>query len=193
MGARVHIAAALSRIEVVALVSTTSAARVNVRGERDQTFDFRHARSWAWDPTEEGNLLMARSADDDPAVVQRRFGPTIVEAIAAELGQRGLMAGVAEPSDVSVHHYLVVTIGFETDLTAVNPVVNPRLDADGTLRFDNAAIDAADAFVAVDLSANHSTDRSWQQPTRIYFTRRDNRWKLVGLDRLQEPPARETR
>jgi hypothetical protein len=27
-------------------------------------------------------------------------------------------------------------------LTAINPVANPRLDADGTLRFDNAAVDA---------------------------------------------------
>jgi uncharacterized protein DUF4136 len=114
MAAPLRVVAALSAIAVVALVSTTTAAKVEVRSERDKTYDFRHARTWAWDPTEHGKVLMARSAEDDPAAVQRRFGPTIVEAIAAELGQRGLTAAVSEPSDVRVHYYLLVTVGFDS-------------------------------------------------------------------------------
>jgi hypothetical protein len=114
MAAKLRLAAALCAIAIVALVSTTSAAKVNVRSERDKTFDFRHARTWAWDPTEPGKVLMARSADDDPAAVQRRFGPTIVDAIAGELGQRGLTAAVSQPGDLRVYYYLLVTVGIES-------------------------------------------------------------------------------
>src|SRR4029078_7208130 len=60
-----------------------------------------------------GKVLMARSAEDDPAAVQRRFGQTIVDAIAGELEQRGLSAVSPRPPDVRVHYYLVVTIGVE--------------------------------------------------------------------------------
>jgi hypothetical protein len=114
MAAPLRAAAALSAIAVVALVSTTGAAKVNVRSERDKTFDFRRARTWAWDPVESGKVLMARSASDDPAAVKRRFGAAIADAIAGELGQRGLTATASQPGDLRVHYYLLVTVGFET-------------------------------------------------------------------------------
>jgi hypothetical protein len=105
-------AAALSIIAVVALVSTTSAAKVEIRSERDKKFDFSQVRTWAWDQ-EPGKVLMAVSAQDDPAAIQRRFGQTIVDAIASEFTQRGLNAASTPPGDVRIYFYLLVTVGID--------------------------------------------------------------------------------
>jgi len=107
-------AAALSAIAVVALVSSTSAAKVEVKSDRDKQFDFSQVKTWAWDPKEPGKVIMARSSQDNPADVQRRFGPTITDAIANEFTQRGLAAVSPNPGDIRIYYYLVVTVGFDT-------------------------------------------------------------------------------
>ena len=119
-------------------------------------------------------------------------------------------------------------------LPAVNPIVAPRLEANGgqlRLTFDNAAVaagvaqpprayraswmlfdnatnqtqplsetqsatttidvpsglpGAAGAIVAADLSAESDAHPAWQRPVRAYFRRANERWTLVGLERLPE-------
>jgi len=109
-----RIAAIFASITVLALGSVLTAAKVEVRSERDKQFDFRQVKSWAWDPAEPGKVIMARSSSDDPADIQRRFGQTIVDAIASEFGQLGLTASAGKPGDVRIYYYLLVTVGLDT-------------------------------------------------------------------------------
>ena len=119
-------------------------------------------------------------------------------------------------------------------LTAINPIVNPQLGADGILTFENAAVGAGFAasppgyraawrrfnntsgatspigetrnatprmpapaalpstpgsFIEIDVSADDTAHAAWQQPVRLHFRRTADGWKLVGLERLVEPPA----
>jgi hypothetical protein len=96
------------------LISVTSfAAKVNLRSDQDKQFDFRGAKTWGWDVEEQGDVKMARSAEDDPAAIKRQYGPTIVDAITRELVQRGLAPATdaSKPPDLRFHYYLLVTVG----------------------------------------------------------------------------------
>jgi len=96
------------------LISVTSfAAKVNLRSDQDKQFDFRGAKTWGWDVEEQGDVKMARSAEDDPVAIKRQYGPTIVDAITREVTQRGLTpaADASKPPDLRFHYYLLVTVG----------------------------------------------------------------------------------
>ena len=55
---------------------------------------------------------MARASDDDPAPVKKRVDPLVVAAVARELGARGWSPAPAGGApDVTLHYYLLVTIG----------------------------------------------------------------------------------
>jgi hypothetical protein len=120
-------------------------------------------------------------------------------------------------------------------LNAVNPIVDPRLDENGRLTFDNAAVaagvakgvasyraswftfdnasgatqplgettsgsttieaptglpTAAGRFIEVDLAVEAEGRPTWKQPLRTWFRREGATWKLVGLERLPEAPAK---
>jgi len=96
------------------VVVATLAAKVKVRADQDKQFDFKSVQTWGWDATEAGDVKMARSSEDDPAPIKRRFGPTIVDAVARELAARGLEAASAGTPDLRFHYYLLVTVGTET-------------------------------------------------------------------------------
>jgi hypothetical protein len=101
---------ALAAAGVLALTGTLRGADAKIRADFDKQFDFSRVSTWGWDPSEAGDVKMARSADDDPADIKRRFGPTIVDAVALELGKRGLTSAPGTP-DVRFHYYLLVTVG----------------------------------------------------------------------------------
>src|SRR5262247_3715886 len=97
---------------VAAAAVLLQAAKVNLRSDQDKQFDFKAVRTWGWDVSEQGDVKMARSAEDDPAAIKRQFGPTIVDAVTRELTERGLAAGDAsKPPDLRFHYYLIVTVG----------------------------------------------------------------------------------
>jgi len=100
---------------VLAAVAVLQAAKVQVKADQDKQFDFKNVRTWGWDIEEAGDVKMARAADDDPAPIKKRYGPTIVDAITRELTQLGL-AAAAPPAtpDLRFHYYLLVTVGFDT-------------------------------------------------------------------------------
>jgi Domain of unknown function (DUF4136) len=96
------------------LAIAAQAAKVDVRTDYDRKFDFRRVQTWAWDAAEAGDVKMARTAEDDPAPIKKWFGPTIVDAVAQELGKLGLKpAAVGGNPDVRFHYYLLVTVGTE--------------------------------------------------------------------------------
>src|SRR5262249_42745163 len=98
---------------VLAVSVTVGAAKVNLRADQDKQFDFRAVKTWGWDVEEKGDVKMARSAEDDPAAINRQYGPTIVDAVTRELAERGLTAAsaAAKAPDWRFHYSLIVTVG----------------------------------------------------------------------------------
>src|SRR5689334_8881827 len=95
------------------LATGASAGKVKIRSKADKTFDFKTMRTWAWDDHGQGQVMMMRSADDDPAAIKARFEPTIVAAVDDELSKRGLQKAAGKP-DVEVTYYLLVTLGSQS-------------------------------------------------------------------------------
>jgi Domain of unknown function (DUF4136) len=90
-------------------------AAVKVRTQFTQSFDFTKAKTWSWHAGGPGEVKMARTADDDPEVVRKRAEPVILDAVAAELPQRGLAASPSgAPSDLEIKYYVLITVGTES-------------------------------------------------------------------------------
>lgn len=103
--------ATLALVLSVAIVDVTLAAKLKVKTNQDPDFAFDGVRTWAWSEAGAGVVKMMRTADDDSESVRQRFEPTIIDAVAAELGRRGLAAASAGAPDVTVTYYLLVTAG----------------------------------------------------------------------------------
>lgn len=86
------------------------AAKISVRAEGDKTFDFKTARTWAWDAPTPGKVIMMRAADDNPEDIRLRLEPTVLEAVGAVLPSRGLQKASASPPDLKLTYYLVVKL-----------------------------------------------------------------------------------
>jgi len=80
---------------------------VDVRVEHDKAFDFRPVKTWGWHPESAGDVKMARSVDDDPETVKKRFEPVILDAVATEMTKRGLQQATAAP-DVTVMYFVLL-------------------------------------------------------------------------------------
>jgi hypothetical protein len=93
---------------VVFLVSQTVLAGIDVKVNVDKAFDFKGARTWAWNPAGPGQIRMARTQDDDPEVMRARAEPVIVEAVTSELTRLGLQPATATP-DLLVTYYLLLS------------------------------------------------------------------------------------
>jgi hypothetical protein len=91
-------------------------AKIKTRAEADKAFDFRAVKTWAWQADGGGDVIIARSADDDPAVVKKRVDPAITAAVARELNGRGLTVAAGTPPDLAIHYYLIVTVGMEAQV-----------------------------------------------------------------------------
>ena len=91
-------------------------AKIKTRAEADPKFNFREVRTWAWDPVETGKVIMARTAEDDPAPVKKRLDPVLTAAVARELGLRGLSPAAGGPPDITIHYYLLVTVGIDAQV-----------------------------------------------------------------------------
>jgi Domain of unknown function (DUF4136) len=87
---------------------TLMLARVKVNINFDKKFDFKPVRTWAWNPGEPGQIMMGRTAEDDPKAAQKLAEPIILQEVASELTKRGLTAATGQP-DVTVTYYLLLT------------------------------------------------------------------------------------
>jgi hypothetical protein len=94
----------------IAVVVQSGAAAVKVRTNFDKAFDFRQARTWAWNPKGAGDVMVARTPDDDPEAIQRRAEPVIMNAVSAEMPRRGLKPAAGTP-DLTLTYYLLLTVG----------------------------------------------------------------------------------
>jgi hypothetical protein len=111
-----HIKRAGAVVAMLAVVCSAalSAARIKVSVQAPPKFDGAGLRTWAWAADGPGQVIMARSSKDDPAPIEKTFGPTIVDAVAKELGARGLATADAGSADLHAHYYLLIAVGFNT-------------------------------------------------------------------------------
>jgi Domain of unknown function (DUF4136) len=92
----------------LAFVGRASVGAVDVRVQFDKAFDFKVARTWDWNASGPGEVKMARTPDDDPEAMRRRAEPVIMDAVASELGKRGVQRATGMP-DVQLTYYLLLT------------------------------------------------------------------------------------
>ena len=83
-------------------------AKITVRAEQDPDYDFATVKTWAWDQ-DAGEVIMARTANDDPAPLKARVDPRIRQHVQAEMAKKGLTEATSAP-DVQLHYYVLVTI-----------------------------------------------------------------------------------
>jgi len=100
----------LAAAALAAGLPTVLMARVKVEVNYDKKFDFKPARTWAWNPSGPGQIMMARTADDDKEAARKMAEPIILEGVASELAKRGLTAATGQP-DLTVSYYLLLTSG----------------------------------------------------------------------------------
>jgi hypothetical protein len=85
-------------------------ARVDVRVQFEEKFDFTQVRTWSWQAGDKGQVLMARSPDDDAKASQALAEPIIVDAVAKEMVNRKLKAAAAPAdADVTAFYYLLLS------------------------------------------------------------------------------------
>jgi hypothetical protein len=92
----------------ICLLAVVEAAKIKVQAEQDPGFDFASVRTWAWD-TDAGEVIMARTANDDPAPVKERVDPLIRKYVEAEMAKKGKSVATGTP-DVQFHYYVLVTV-----------------------------------------------------------------------------------
>jgi hypothetical protein len=85
------------------------AAKIKAQAEPDPTFDFATVHTWAWD-ADAGQVIMARTATDDPAPVKARIEPLIKKSVEEEMAKKGLKLATSGTPDVQFHYYVLVTI-----------------------------------------------------------------------------------
>jgi hypothetical protein len=97
-------------IVAVSLIAVHSDAAVKARVEYDKTFDFTRVKTWAWNAERAGQIVLARTQNEDVETVRQRAEPVIFDAVKAEMPRRGLTATTG-PSDVTLMYYLLLTVG----------------------------------------------------------------------------------
>ena len=94
----------------LAVAVLEAAPKIKVQAEPDPTFDFSTVRTWEWD-ADGGQVIMARTATDDPAALKARVDPLIRKFVTAAMTQKGLTAPSGAPPSVQLHYYVLVTVG----------------------------------------------------------------------------------
>jgi hypothetical protein len=100
----------LIAVVCVCLLATVEAAKIKTRAEPDPTFDFSAVHTWEWDD-DAGDVVMARTPMDDPAVLKQRVDPLIRKYVEAEMTKKKLALVSSGTPDVQLHYYVLVTIG----------------------------------------------------------------------------------
>jgi hypothetical protein len=101
---------ACASVVVAFLACSTLLAAIKVKTQADKTFDFSRVTTWQWNESTMGQVIMARTADDDPEALRAKAEPIIVEAVAAELAGRGIQRGSGSAADVRAIYYLLITV-----------------------------------------------------------------------------------
>jgi len=86
---------------------------VDVRVGHNKAFDFKAVKTWAWNPKAAGDVITARTQQDDAAAMKEYADPLIRDAVAAAMKERGLQPAESQP-DVTVTYYLLLSTNMST-------------------------------------------------------------------------------
>jgi hypothetical protein len=101
---------ALALATAAALTVHLGVAAMTVRVEFDKTFNFKPVRTWAWNSQAAGDVIMARTPDDDPEAMKRGAEPWIRDEVAIVMASRKLQQATTAP-DLTLTYYLLLTTG----------------------------------------------------------------------------------
>ena len=85
-------------------------AKVKVRTQFDQKFDFKTVRTWAWASEHPGAVMLARSANEDKEAFLQRVDPVVREAVGVEMLRRKMQPAQGAP-DVTLTFYVLMMAG----------------------------------------------------------------------------------
>lgn len=102
-------------VVVVALCTAFSIGgeAAKVRTQVDKAFDFSQAKTWRWSDKGAGDVMVAKTPTDDPAVTKARAEPIILEMVPGAMRQRGYELSPGN-SDLTLTYYLLLTVGTNT-------------------------------------------------------------------------------
>jgi hypothetical protein len=86
---------------------------VDVRVEHDKAFNFAAVKTWAWNAKGAGNVIVARTQEDDAEEMKRTAEPWILDAVETEMMRRGLQRAASEP-DLTLIYYLLLNTNMST-------------------------------------------------------------------------------
>ena len=70
---------ALAIATVMVLAIHVGLEGVDVNIEHDKAFDFSSARTWTWNPKGAGDVIIARTKDDDDAAIKKKAEALILD------------------------------------------------------------------------------------------------------------------
>jgi hypothetical protein len=86
---------------------------MDVKVDYEKTFDFKAVRSWAWNPEGPGEVMMNRSAQDDPKAMRERAEPIIMNEVRDEMQLRHWRL-TDDPPDLTVTYFLLLSTNVST-------------------------------------------------------------------------------
>ena len=103
-----HSRVAAITVTTAVLLAVQVALAVDVKVDFDKKFDFKSPQTWGWNPDGPGKVLMARTPDDDPEAVKKQVDPIVMDAVTANMKERGLAFTAGTP-DVTVTYFLLLS------------------------------------------------------------------------------------
>ncbi len=113
MSVRTLATLAIALASALTLTEHFTMARVDVKVEFDKSFNFKPVRTWGWNPGGPGEVMMARTAEDDPDAMKKLAEPWIVDAVNIEMTRRKMQHAAADPQ-LTVTYYLLLTTSMST-------------------------------------------------------------------------------
>jgi Domain of unknown function (DUF4136) len=102
---------------LVALVASTTVARVKVQTDFDPKADFTKLKVWAWPGDGPGQMKMALTKDDDPEVLRKRFEPVIVAAVEDVMAKKGFQkAAPGQAPDFLVAYFGLISTNMDAQV-----------------------------------------------------------------------------
>lgn len=92
----------------LAIAVLTGAAAPKITVDFDKAFDFSKAHTWGWNLKGAGDVIVARTPDDDPVAIKQRAEPIILSTVATEMPKHGLTTSGTTP-DLVLTYYLLLT------------------------------------------------------------------------------------
>ena len=93
---------------LIGLTSSATAAKVEIRVQRDKQFSFKGIKTWDWHPDGAGDVKMMTNTFDDPKRIHEQLDPVITAAVEKELAARGFTRSTGGGSDLLVNYYVLV-------------------------------------------------------------------------------------